>query len=375
MKLLFPFRTVLFFLTATLCLGCSHAQKPATYSEEDMALRKEIGQMLMVGFRGTELKDTNHIVRDIKEYHIGGVILFEYDVPSQSRPRNITSPQQLERLCKALQGLSDERLLIGIDQEGGRVTRLKQNLGFPAFASPQQTAKDGDRSVRRQARLTATTLAKLGINLDFAPSVDVNVNPDCPIIGKLERSFSTDPKRVTDCARIWIEELQKEGVMACPKHFPGHGSSKADTHLGLADVSDTWIEAELVPYQKLIAEGNVRMIMTTHVFNAQIDSVYPATLSPATLTGLLRDSLHFEGIIITDDMAMGAMQQEYGYEEMLLKAILAGADMLCLSNNGQDYNKEIVPQTVDLIFKMVKTGLISPERIHQSAERIKKYSM
>lgn len=353
-----------------LCIGCSQAQTTITYSEEDLALRKEIGQMLLVGFRGTELQDTHSIVRDIKEYHIGGVILFEYDVPSQSRPRNITSPQQLKRLCAALQGLSDERLLIGIDQEGGRVTRLKQNLGFPAFKSPQQSAREGDRSVRQQARLTATTLAKLGINLDFAPCVDVNVNPDCPIIGKLERSFSADPKRVTDCARIWIEELQKEGVVACPKHFPGHGSSKADTHLGLADVSDTWIADELVPYRQLIAEGNVRMVMTTHVFNAQIDSTYPATLSRATLTGLLRDSLHFDGIIITDDLAMGAMQQEYGYAEILLRAILAGADMLCLSNNGQDYNADIVPQTVDLIFQMVKDGKISAERIHKSAERI-----
>lgn len=114
------------------------------------------------------------------------------------------------------------------------------------------------------------------------------------------------------------------------------------------------------------------MLMTTHVFNSQLDSIYPATLSKATLTGLLRDSLGYTGVIITDDMAMGAMQREYSYEEMLLRSILAGADMLCLSNNGQYYNPDIVPQTVDIIYQMVKRGKITRARIHESAERIKK---
>jgi beta-N-acetylhexosaminidase len=328
--------------------------------------------MLVVGFRGTEIADTNHIVRDIRDYHIGGVILFEYDVPSQSRPRNITSPKQLKALCTALQGLSEEKLLIGIDQEGGRVNRLKQTMGFPPFKSAQQSSKEGDASVRYQAKLTAKTLADAGINLDFAPCVDVNVNPNCPIIGKLERSFGGDPSRVTTCAKIWISELQQRGVIACPKHFPGHGSSKDDTHLGMADVSDTWTDAELEPYRQLIAQGQMRMLMTTHVFNSQLDSIYPATLSKATLTGLLRDSLGYTGVIITDDMAMGAMQREYSYEEMLLRSILAGADMLCLSNNGQYYNPDIVPQTVDIIYQMVKRGKITRARIHESAERIKK---
>lgn len=355
-----------------VCAGCACAQNPPEYTAEEQALREDIGQMLLVGFRGTQLSDTNHIVRDIKEYHIGGVILFEYDVPSQSRPRNITSPKQLKQLCQALQKLSEDTLLIGIDQEGGYVTRLKPKQGFPAFKSAQQSANEGDGSVRRQAQLTATTLAGLGINLDFAPCVDVNINPQCPIIGKLERSFSSNPDRVTACARIWVNALQKQGVTACLKHFPGHGSSQSDTHLGMADVSDTWVADELKPYQTLIAEGNIRMVMTTHVFNAQLDSLYPATLSPRTLTGLLRDSLHFEGVIITDDLAMGAMTQQYNYKEMLQRTILAGADMLCLSNNGQDYNPDIVPLTVDLIFQLVKAGKIPAERIHESAERIRK---
>ena len=360
-KILFSFWAV------TMLLSCSQAQKVP-----DDNLSRDIAQMLLVGFRGTTLDDTNHIVRDIQKYGIGGVILFEYDAPSHSRPRNITSEKQLKKLCKELQKLNDETLLIGIDQEGGRVNRLKSNYGFPYFASAESTSKSGDDSVRFYARLTAKTLAGLGINLNFAPCVDVNVNPQCPVIGKLERSFSSDPDRVTRCASIWIEELQKQGVTACLKHFPGHGSSRSDTHLGLADVSDTWKPVELVPYQRLVADSDVRMVMTTHVFNALFDSIYPATLSPATLTGLLRDSLHFDGVIITDDLAMGAMTQQYPYEEILLRTILAGADLLCLSNNGQEYNADIVPETIEIIYNLVMQGKIPAARIHQSAERIRK---
>ncbi len=358
-------------LLISLALLCSCTQAQVR-DDDDMTLRREIGQMLVVGFRGTQVTDTSHIVRDITQYNIGGVILFEYDAPSHSRPRNITSPSQLKRLCGKLQHYGKGRLLIGIDQEGGMVSRLKVKQGFPAFASAQKTASDGIDSVRYYARLTAETLADLGINLNFAPCVDVNINPKCPVIGKLERSFSTNPATVTRCAAVWIEEQQRRGVTACLKHFPGHGSSKADTHLGIADVSDSWKPSELTPYRDLIAQGNVRMVMTTHVFNARIDSLYPATLSPSTLTTLLRDSLHFNGVIITDDLAMGAMTQQYAYDEMLMRAINAGADMLCLSNNGSDYNPDIVPQTIDIIVDLVKQGLVPAKRIHDSAARIAK---
>ena len=365
-------KTTKFIILGLLALlvGCSQAQE-RKYTPEEMALRKDIGELLIVGFRGTDINDTCHIVRDIKEYGIGGVILFEYDVPGRMRPRNISSRQQLKRLCTKLQKLSDETLFISIDQEGGYVSRLKEQYGFPRFASAQRTAAEGDDSVRYFARLTAKTLKDLGINLDFAPCVDVNTNPDCPVIGKIERSFSADPQRVAQCAAIWIDELQSNNVIGCLKHFPGHGSSKDDTHLGLADVSDTWQPLELEPYRRLIANGNIQMIMTTHVFNNQLDSVFPATLSAEILTNLLRDSLHFEGIIITDDLAMGAMVQQYNYEEILRRTILAGADLLCLSNNGQKYNPDIVPLTVDLIFGMVERGEISADRIRQSAERIR----
>lgn len=375
MKINILIATILFCL---LSLGCSQAQKTEPeqrHTPEEQALRHEIAQMLIVGFRGTEITDTMHIVRDIRDYGIGGVILFEYDVPSKSRPRNITSRKQLKALCDSLQAIDKSMLLIGIDQEGGAVNRLKEQYGFPSFASAEKSAQQGDAAVRAVATSTAKTLNELGINLNFAPCVDVNVNPQCPIIGKLGRSFSSDTARVARCAGIWLQASNKNGVIPCLKHFPGHGSSKADTHLGLADVSDTWKPLELSPYRELIAAGNnpldnVPMIMTTHVFNSQLDSQYPATLSYATLTTLLRKKLGFKGVIVTDDLAMGAMTQQYEYRDMLRLSINAGADMLCISNNGSEYNSDIVPQTVDIIFELVKAGQIPEARIHESAKRI-----
>ncbi len=351
-----------------LCLlfgtaGCSRGQ--------EQPLRRDIGEMLLVGFRGTTLEPQHHILRDIEEYGIGGVILFEYDAPSGSRPRNVASPSQLQALCARLQAAADGRLLIGIDQEGGKVNRLKERYGFAPFYSARSTAEAGDDSVRDNARRTAATLRDMGINLNFAPCVDVDVNPACPVIGKIERSFSADPQRVADCARIWIEEQRAAGVVSCLKHFPGHGSSTEDTHAGLADVSRTWQRGEMVPYAILIGEQQVEMVMTTHVFNSRLDSVWPATLSHRTLTGLLRDSLGYEGVIVTDDLAMGAMVNEYSYEEIVLRTILAGADLLCLSNNGRQYDADLVPKTVELIHRLVQEGRLPAERIHESAERIR----
>lgn len=341
------------------------------YSKEEQALRKDIGEMLLVGFRGTSVAPGSHIVRDIKEYHIGGVILFEYDAPSGRTPRNITSPHQLKRLCHHLQSLSDEPLLISIDQEGGRVSRLKEKYGFPPFYSAKATAGMGADSVRTNAARTAQMLGKMGINLNFAPCVDVDVNPSCPVIGKLERSFSSRPSDVARCAEIWIEEQKKYHVISCLKHFPGHGSSDKDSHAGLVDVSQSWQRMELEPYRTLLAKGEAEMIMTTHVFNSQLDSVWPATLSYRTLTGLLRDSMGFRGVIITDDLAMGAMTKQYEYPDILMNTINAGADMLCLSNNGKEYNPEVVPQTVDIIFRLVKEGKVKSSRIRQAAHRIR----
>lgn len=360
-------KRLIFCLFSLATIGC-FAQ---CYSPEDEELRKKIGQMILVGFRGTELTTGNTIYRDIVDYNVGGVILFEYDAPSGKRPRNITSRLQLQKMCKDMQKLRKEKLLISIDQEGGSVNRLKEKYGFPSFISAQAMGVENDPDTTMfYAALTGKVLNSTGINLNFAPCVDLNVNPKCPIIGKIGRSFSSDPMQVIKHAEIWINEQRKHGVISAIKHFPGHGSSNTDTHLGIANVSKTWTKDELIPYAKLIEKNNVDMIMTSHVFNAAIDSLYPATLSYKTLTLLLRKQMNFNGVIITDDLAMGAMTKHYSLDEIVELSILAGADMLCLSNNGTVYDQDIVPKVINIIYTKVKNGIIPEERINESYLRI-----
>lgn len=351
---------------ATLLSACGQQQ-----SKEEQELRGKIAQMLLVGFRGTELTEDNHIYNDIKDLKIGGIILFEYDAPTKTRPRNIESEPQLTKLISDMQAIAETKLLVSIDQEGGKVNRLKEVYGFPATVSAQYLGEvNNPDTTMLWAGRTAELLSRMGINLNFAPSVDLNVNPDNPIIGKIERSFSSDPQIVTDNARIWVSEHKKCDVISSLKHFPGHGSSKTDTHLGLTDVTETWTEDELIPYKSLIAEGVCDMIMTSHVFNAKLDPEYPATMSKAILTGLLREEMGYNGVIVTDDMAMGAIVEHYSFDEALEKTVNAGADMLILSNNGKDYDSEVAKKAVDIIYRLVGEGKIEKQTIENAYNRI-----
>lgn len=369
-------KKTLIVLTIFALIGCgnqsnqnSQKKQNTQTCQKQYTLDEDIGMMLLIGFRGIAIDSTHHIWRDICDYHVGSVILFDYDAPTGTRGRNIKNPNQIKQLCQQLHGLSPT-LLIGIDQEGGYVSRLSTRYGFPYIMSAQHSANLGDDTVRHYAHLTADMLHSLGINLNFAPVADVNVNPQCPVIGGLERSFSADEKRVSQLCRIWIDEQQQQDIISCMKHFPGHGSARGDTHKGLVDVSDTWQKRELEPYRNLPTEGI--MVMTAHVVNRRLDpSGLPASLSPK-ITSLLRDTLGFNGVIVTDDLAMGAIANHYTLEQTIRMAIEAGADMLCLSNNGAGgYNADIVPMAVKIIRKLVDEGTISPDRIHQSAMRIR----
>ena len=334
-------------------------------------LREDIGEMLLVGFRGTSVDDKSTIVRDIRDYHVGNIILFEYDAPTGTRHRNIQSPSQLKQLCTDLQKYAGGNLLIGVDQEGGNVTRLSAKDGFPATKSAEASAQAGDKAVEENVNTIATELNEAGINLNFAPCVDVNVNPQCPVIGRLGRSFSSDPDQVVHFARTWITLQRKQGVISCLKHFPGHGSAKGDTHAGLVDVTNTWQEEELLPYRELIGSGEVDMVMVAHVVNKQFGDNLPASLSPLVVTEKLRNELGFNGVVVTDDLAMGAIAKQYGFEEALKMAIQAGCDLLCISNNGSSYDPNMVPRAVEAILRFVKDGTLSADAIHTSAQRIR----
>lgn len=342
-------------------------------SKEDKELREKISQMLIIGFRGMELSPKNEIYDLIAKEKIGGVILFDYDVPSKKAKRNIENPDQLRTLCAEMQKLGNNRLFISIDQEGGKVSRLKEKYGFPPSVSQQFLGDNNNPLITKEwASRSASNLKSLGINLNFTPSVDVNTNPDCPIIGKLERSFGEDVEQVVKHAKIVIEEHNKQGIITTIKHFPGHGSSKADTHKGISDITNTYDPKELVPFKELIEEGYVDVVMTSHVFNANFDDQYPSTMSYNTLTNMLKVQMGFKGIIVSDDMAMGAIAKEYDLETCLEKAINAGVDMFIFSNNGDKYDKEIGYKAIETIFQLVKQGRVDKSKINNSYSKILK---
>ena len=335
------------------------------------SLRIMIGQMVLVGFRGKTVTKDSSIYRDITERGIGGVVIFDYDVPTRKADRNIESPEQVAALTATLQGWAEIPLLVAIDQEGGRVNRLKERYGFPKFVSAGYLGSlDNSDSTRFYAETTARTLSEIGVNLNFAPVVDVNLNPDNPIIGGIERSFSADPKIIVHHASIVIESHRRNGVMTALKHFPGHGSSEDDTHLGLVDVSETWDEAELVPYRILIEMGLADGVMTAHVVNRQLDpGGVSSTLSNPVITGVLRRGMDFEGVVYSDDLQMGAIRKQYDLESVVAMAIDAGVDVLTFANNSV-YEPDIAERVIAIVVGLVEDGLVTKSRIQQSYSRI-----
>lgn len=335
----------------------------------DDDLDRMVGQMLMAGFRGFTVTPDSPIVRDIRERHLGGVILFDYDVALGSPDRNINSPAQVARLTADLAGHATIPLLVAVDQEGGRVQRLKPARGFTGSPSAKELGTMDDTAIEAAGAAVGQTLRGAGFNLDFAPVADVDVNPDSPAIGRLGRSFSADPVRVARCAGLFLAGLHSRGVTGCLKHFPGHGSAGADSHLGVTDVTATWSRDELIPYRMLIGQGAARMIMTAHIFNARLDPDHPATLSRPVITGLLRDELGFDGVVVTDDLDMKAITDQFGRDQAIRLAIEAGADILLIGNN-LTYDPDVVRLVHDQITAMVRDGIIAETRIRESYDRI-----
>ena len=354
-------------------LNCS--SQPADEFPDNPSLDFKIGQMLKIGFRGMNVDESSHIKRDLQDYHLGGVVLFDYDVPNGEPVRNVESPAQVRKLVSDLKDLSSVPLIVAIDQEGGRVARLKPRTGFPPTVSAQRLGNvNHPDTTNYYASIIAQTLSDLGINVNLAPVVDVNLNPDNPVIGGIERSFSGDPEIVTRQAEIFIKAHHKHGVFTTLKHFPGHGSSEDDSHLGIVDVTSLWSEAELIPYQNLIDDGLADIIMTAHIFNENWDPEYPATLSEKVITGMLRNELGFEGLVMSDDMQMEAIRSHFGLETAIKQAILAGVDILSFANNSI-YDPEIVPKANEIINNLVESGEISEQRIEESYQRIVNFKM
>lgn len=367
-----------FSLLISLCFFISSAVN----ATPEVSLRDKIGQMLLIGFNGKKISSQSPVVKTIEKNNIGGVILFDYDYHTKTYDRNIESPEQVKQLNSDLQyftlqgNIKHHRpklpLLISVDYEGGKVNRLGEQYGFPQTISAAEVGKRNFVEAESIAESMAKTLNEAGFNLNFAPVLDVSINPENPVIGKKERSFSSDATTVSSYASIYSRHFLNQKIQCGYKHFPGHGSSTKDSHLGFVDVTDTWQAYELDPYQQLLnSNESCGVVMTAHIVNRQLDeSGLPATLSRTILTDRLRNQLNFKGVIITDDMQMKAISDNYGLEQALVLAINAGADMLTFGNN-LSVEPQDPKQLIDIIEAKVLSGDINPERINEAYQHIR----
>ncbi|GAS82824.1 beta-N-acetylhexosaminidase [Paenibacillus amylolyticus] len=325
----------------------------------NLTLEQKVGQLLMCGFHGQHADE--QITRLIRDHHVGGVIYFR---------RNVQSVDQLTRLSEELQGIAGEAgdlpLMISVDQEGGMVSRIDKegvtqvpgNMALGATGNPDYTLEC--------ARILGRELKSIGIDMNLAPVVDVNNNALNPVIGV--RSYGENAERVAAHGAAAITGYQSQGIAATAKHFPGHGDTAVDSHLGMVTVPhdrNRLEQIELLPFRRAI-EAGVDAIMTAHVIFPAIEpEPIPATLSRKVLTGLLREEIGFEGIIITDCLEMHAISKPYGVAEAAIRAVEAGADLILVSHTLQDQ-----VAAVEAIIEAVRTGRISEDIINKALERI-----
>ena len=360
--------TIIFVATAATSFSAQKAILP------DSTLRQYAAKMLMVGFKGDSVTDSSDAARYVRDLKVGGIILFDVDLTGTAKigSRNITSKERLTKMTADLQRYAGGNLLIAIDQEGGMVRRLRPEYGYSQTVSQEYLGKINSRdTTMKYAERMAKEIKESGVNVNLAPLIDVNVNPDCPVIGALHRSYSSDTAIVSNNAKWSIEAHHRNGVLCAVKHFPGHGSSASDSHYGLTDVTDTWQSYELAPFRELISSGKADMVMTAHIFQRNLDPEYPATLSKKIIDGVLRKQLGFEGVVLTDDMYMQGIIDNYKVEDAIVLAINAGADILVMGNNiSTGYEPERPFHIVDMIVRAVKEGRIDQQRLIESNRRI-----
>lgn len=323
---------------------------------DGMSLEEKIGQLIIGGFQGVRISDDAKELIHSKK--IGGFILFAH---------NLESPEQSLKLLNDLKLENKENdfpLFLSVDQEGGRVTRLP---GLSSLPTNEQIAmRDDLEYAYRYGEMLGDQLNAFGFQLNFAPSIDVNSNPDNPVIGN--RSFGSDPNLVSDYGKKVLQGMADKNVIGTIKHFPGHGDTHLDSHVSMPVVDkrlDELRELELIPFKRAIDSGVVDAVMTAHILLPKLGADLPATMSKKVITDLLRDELGYDGVVITDDMTMGAITTQYGVAEAAVKAVNAGVDIVLVAH-GQDQ----IVATFDRLMDGVASGEISLERVDESVARV-----
>jgi beta-N-acetylhexosaminidase len=323
---------------------------------QNMSLDEKLGQMVIIEFYGPA--DNSDLQHMIQVSHVSGVLI-------ENKNGNAQTRTQLTSLVQAMQGQARIPLFVSTDYEGGVVNELRQITG--ERPSEQQIGATGNPTVAYNAGLNAAKdLTSLGLNVNFMPIVDVLTNPNNP--GLPGRTFGSDPQLVTNMGRAYLQGLTQGGVVGCLKHFPGLGSATLDPHYSLPYMNRslaTLNAVDLVPYRTLINEGIVPMVMVTHILNPQLDPNLPTSLSPNVVTGLLRNQLHFNGVIISDTLWMGGISNTYSLSQAALLAIKAGIDLILGPRGLQD--------TVTMLTNLqqdVTSGQLSMDQINASVLRI-----
>jgi beta-N-acetylhexosaminidase len=338
-------------------------------------LAELIGRSLVFGFRGSSL-DQSHTREEIdilKAAHCKGVILFDHDIAGNC-PRNIENPTQLTQLIKDLRHELGEDLVVVVDQEGGQVSRLKEENGFHPSESAAETATWDDQDLRAHVLRWALKLNLYGIDLNLAPCVDLSIERLSPIIAEKDRSFGRDHDLIVRCSSAFIEMHHKANIACCIKHYPGHGSSLIDTHLGLSDITDSHVREEERVFGSLINRfGDTIAVMPGHLIHRGVDENLPASLSPAHLKGVLRTTLRFDGPIVSDSLDMRAIRANYGEGEAALLALIAGCDLIVDGFNAPGYREPGgVQRVVDTIGEAIRSGRWAngEQSLAESSERV-----
>lgn len=333
-------------------------------------LDRDLGQLVLVGFRGTSGEDNAELERLLCVERVGGILLFA---------RNIIDPEQVSRLTSWIhdrgEACSGVRPIIAVDAEGGQVMRLGPRAGYPPTPSAQELGALGDTAATElEARKIAERLRAAGIDWNLAPVVDVALNPVNPVIVRTGRSYGNDPALVAAHAEAFVRGMHAEGLLTALKHFPGHGSSFEDSHLGFVDVTRTAKpRSELTPYRTLIRRGQVDSIMTAHVYNRRLDWQRPATLSRSAVTRLLRKKLGWRGLVVSDDLRMAAIEQQYGLELGAVLAVYAGVDMLLIGDDAIAGGFSATSITLTAIRRAFADGRLRASRLTEALEHVRAF--
>ncbi len=334
------------------------------FAASDVTLREKVGQMLIVNVPAMSADKANmqNILRHIQRGHLGGYMIGTL---------NVQSPSQLKEFTSAINNAAKNQnvpLLISIDQEGGIVSRLASKKGFKKYDKPIDIAnKNDEQYAKNHWQNMACDLKTYGINMNFAPVVDLNINETSPAIGKYGRAFSKDSAEVVRWSKIFIDAHRKCGIVTSLKHFPGHGSALGDTHEGYVDVTATWQPEELVPYTDLNKMGYIDTIMVAHIVHKNW-RYEPASLSKYVINDLIKNELNYDGIIISDDLMMGAIKDNYSLEKVIEKSINAGSDiMLFVFADGEEDHVETIH---NIVMDLLAEGKISEKSIDKAYGRI-----